>query len=120
MGKNWCKRYAQLRQRRVYRIVRVNRNKTEPPGFYDHTHKLDIGFEAEKTTKSFFSGINHFYIRAGGNFYIFCEFFCLDPTDYKSEEKFIQFQRLAQTLNKFTREELAQMIEAGWRLLDDN
>jgi len=101
-------------------VAKKNRNKTVPSLFYNHTDKPDTGIEAEKTTKSFLSGLNHFYIRIGGNFYIFCDFFSLDPTDYKSEEKFFQFQQLAQTLNKFTWEELAQMIEAGWRLLDDN
>lgn len=124
MEKSWCKRYVRLRQERVYRVVRVsakrNKSNTRLSDFYLHNNRSIIGSEEEKNTKAFVSGINNFFIRICGNFYIFCEFFDLDPTEEKSEDKFQYFQQLTQTINQFSMEELAQMIGAGMRLLDDN
>ncbi|GEM_PF-1579101 len=124
MEKNWCKRYARLRQERGDRVIKViakrNKNKHNRGDFYYEKNKPLVSCEAEKNSRAFVSGINRFFIRIAGSYYIFCDFFGLDPTDEKSEDKFRHFQQLAHTINKFSLEELAQMIGAGWRLLDDN
>jgi hypothetical protein len=124
VDKNWCKRYARLRQEKVYKIVKVRTKRTRNTAnrLYECKEQEDqeTVSKSQSNTKDFVSGINRFYIRIAGNFYIFCDFFNLDPTDYKSEDKFLQFQEFIKTINNFTLEELENMIQAGWRLLDDN
>jgi hypothetical protein len=124
VDKNWCKRYARLRYDKAYKIVKVrgarNRNYTRRNTEFKEQDEPELVPKCQTNSKDFVSGINRFYIRIGGNFYIFCDFFNLDPTDYKSEDKFRQFQQFIKTINHFTLDELDDMIQAGWRLLDDN
>ncbi|NWF62589.1 MAG: hypothetical protein HXY43_25985 [Fischerella sp.] len=91
----------------------------EQGDFDYHLDKSGFESEAQKTAKAFISGVNRFYIKIIGEFSLFCEFFCLDPTDPTSFEKFYQFVQLARAINNIDLEELTQMIDAGWKLGND-
>ena len=94
---------------------------TDQGNNYNHLDQENFGFQSEsqKATKVFVGGLNRFYLKIAEDFFLFCEFSCLDPTDLSTLAQFYRFKQLAKIINEFPLQLLTKMIELGWKLPGD-
>lgn len=84
---------------------------TERGGSYNHDGKpAKPPSEAQQLASRFVAAIANLHWRI--DYVKFCELLDLEPSDY-ADQKYSQFQQLAEALNFFDEESLAKMVDAG-------